>query len=64
MLFFFVSADNSLTQKEVGPSMRKERKWLDIVPAILHEESHLPNEWISAVCYAEHCAIKNTQNRF
>lgn len=29
MLIFFVSADNSLTQKEVGPSMWKDRKWLD-----------------------------------
>lgn len=44
MLFFFVSADNGLTQKEVGPSMRKDRKLLDTMLAILHEEFHLLNE--------------------
>lgn len=62
MLFFFVSA-KSLTQKQIGPSMQKDRKLLDTIPAILHEEFHLLNGWISAVDYAEHCAIKNTQNR-
>lgn len=63
MLFFFVSADNRLTQKEVRPSMWKDRKLLDTMLAILHEEFHLVNEWISVAYYAEHCAIKNTQNR-
>lgn len=38
MLSLFVSVDNSLTQKEIDPSMQEERKLLDAIPAILHEE--------------------------
>lgn len=40
MLSLLVSADNSLTQKEIDPSMQKDRKSLDAIPAILHEEFH------------------------
>lgn len=47
MLSLFVSVDNSLTQKEIDPSMQEERKLLDAIPAILHEEFNWMNEWMS-----------------
>lgn len=40
MLSLFVSVGKSLTQKEIDPSIKKERKLLDAIPAILHEEFH------------------------
>lgn len=36
MLFFFVSADNGLTQKELCPSVSKDRQLLDKMRAVLH----------------------------
>lgn len=63
MLFFFVSADNRLTLKEVNISMWESRKRLHPVLTILHEEFHLLDERISVAYYTDLCAIKNTQNR-
>lgn len=50
MLSLFVSVDNSLTQKEIDPSMQEERKLLDAITAILHEEFNWMNEWINQSC--------------
>lgn len=40
MVSLFVSADNSLIQKEIDPSMQKDRQLINAMPAISHEEFH------------------------
>lgn len=65
MLSLFVSVDNSLTQKEIDPSMQEERKLLDAITAILHEEFNWMNEWVnkSVLHVTQNTTVKNTPNR-
>lgn len=65
MLSLFVSVDNSLTQKEIDPSMQEERKLLDAIPAILKNLTEWMNEWVnkSVLHITQNTTVKNTPNR-